>query len=199
MRLFQTLAAAGFLLLVAASPALADVALPDKKKVEKPDAVRSDLPYGRMTIETVEGLREARLQVPRDILAKLAPAQTGTAGLTGGDQPGAFRTLSTVVAGLFLSLSLVLAGLLLVRSRRKLASRAIAAALVCAAAATLAAVAAYANAAPPIGWRVQDPGTLRKAVSGKPLAGSVRVEVVEDGSEIKLLVPARGSKDDDEE
>ena len=59
--------------------------------------------------------------------------------------------------------------------------------------------AAYANAAPPPGWRVQDPGTLRKAVSGKPLEGSVRVEVVDVGSDIKLLVPARDSKGDDEE
>jgi hypothetical protein len=194
MKHFHALAVV-LLLLLAASPALADVALPDRKKVEKPDAVRTDLPFSRMTIESVQGLREARLQVPRDILVKLSPAPTTA---TGGVS-GAFRTLSTVVAGLFLSLSLVLAGLLLVRSRRKFASRAVAAALVCAVTVAAAAVAAYANAAPPLGWRVQDPGTLRKAVSGHTLAGSIRVEVVEDGSDIKLLIPANEAKGDDEE
>jgi hypothetical protein len=198
MRHFQTLAATILLLLVVASPALADIAPPDRKKVDRPGVVRTDLPYGRMTIETVDGLREARLQVPRDILAKLAPAPSGVAGLF-GDQTGAFRNLSTVVAGLFLSLSLVLVGLLLVRSRRRVAGRAVASALVCVVAAAAAAVAAYANAAPPPGWRVLDPGTLRKAVSDKPLEGSVRVEVVDVGSDIKLLVPARDSKGDDEE
>jgi hypothetical protein len=199
MRHFRTLAAATLLLLVVASPALADIAPPDRNKVERPDAIRTDLPFGRMTIESVEGLREARLQVPRDILAKLAPAAPNTAGLVDGATPGGFRNLSTVVAGLFLSLSLVLAGLLLVRSRRRVAGRALAAALVCVVAAGAAAIAAYANAAPPPRLRVQDPGTLRKAVNGKPLAGSVRIEVVDVGSDIKLLVPARDSKGDDEE
>jgi hypothetical protein len=199
VRHFRTFAAASLLLLVIVSPALADIAPPDRKKVERPDAIRTDLPYGHMTIETVEGLREARLQVPRDILAKLAPAAPNAAGLVDGAPSGGFRNLSTVVAGLFLSLSLVLAGLLLVRSRRRVAGRAIAAAVVCVVASVAAAVAAYANAAPPPGWRVQDPGTLRKAVSGKPLAGSVRVEAVDVGSEIKLLIPARDGKGDDEE
>jgi hypothetical protein len=199
MRLLHACAAAA-LLLVFITPALADVAVPRRNNVERPDAVRTDLPYGRMTIERVPGLREARLQVPRDILAKLTPAQPGAAGLVDGAQPGGFKALGTVVAGLFLSLSVVLAGLLLVRSRKKLASRAAAAALLCVFAAAAAAVAAYANAAPPPAWRAQDPGTLLKAASGKPLAGSVRVEVVETGSDIKLLVPAReDGKGDDEE
>ena len=52
---------------------------------------------------------------------------------------------------------------------------------------------------PPVGWRAQDPGTLLKAVSDRPRDGSVRVEVVEDGYEIKLLVPAKEWKGDEEE
>src|SRR5438270_11405185 len=122
MKHFHALAIAVLLLLVAASPALADVALPDKKKLDKPDAVRTDLPFSRLTIESVQGLREARLQVPHNILVKLSPEPSHVAGSMDGTTPGAFRTLSTVVAGLFLSLSVVPAGLLLVRSRRKLAS-----------------------------------------------------------------------------
>src|SRR5205085_2463090 len=99
-------AAAALLLLVAVSPALANAGLPDNKKVEKPDAIRTDLPFSHMTIESVAGLREARLQVPR---------------------------------------------------------------------------------------------TLLKSVSDRPRDGSVRVEVVEDGYEIKLLVPAKEWKGDEEE
>ena len=108
--------------------------------------------------------------------------------------------LQNNVAGLFLSLSVVLAGLFLVRSRRKLASRAVAAALVCVFTVAAAAVAAYANAAPPVGWRAQDPGTLLKTVSdGRAREGHVRVEVVEEGYDIRLLVPAKEWKGDEEE
>jgi hypothetical protein len=80
--------------------------------------------------------------------------------------------------------------------------RATAAVIVCACAAGAAAVAAYANAGPPPGFRMQDPGTLVKAVKGEPLAGSIRVEVVDEGTEIKLLVPAvktRNGRGDEEE
>ena len=72
--------AATFLLLLAVSPALADVAPPDHKKVEKPDAIRGDLQISRMTIEPVAGLREARLQVPRSLLLRLPAAPGGVAG-----------------------------------------------------------------------------------------------------------------------
>ena len=192
-------AAAALLLLVAVSPALANAGLPDNKKVEKPDAIRTDLPFSHMTIESVAGLREARLQVPRALLGKLTPAPAGVAGSADGARPDAFKTVSTVVAGLFISLSFVLAGLVLVRSRRRVAGRAVAAVLVCVVASAAAAVAAYANAAPPVGWRAQDPGTLLKSVSDRPRDGSVRVEVVEDGYEIKLLVPAKEWKGDEEE
>ena len=191
--------AATFLLLLAVSPALADVALPDHKKVEKPDAIRGDLQISRMTIEPVAGLREARLQVPRSLLLRLPAAPGGVAGSVDGAQSGTFSNLSTVAAGLFLSLSVALAGLVLVRSRRRVAGRAVALALVCAFASAATAVVAYGNAAPGFGWRAQDPGTLLKAASDKPRSGSIRVEVVEDGYEIKLLIPAKESKGDEEE
>jgi hypothetical protein len=109
----------------------------------------------------------------------------------------------TVVGGVFISLAVVLTGLLLVRSRRGLrVGRAAAAVALCVCAAGAAAVAAYANVAPPPGLRPQDPGTLVKAVAGVPLAGSIRVEVVDEGYEIKLLVPAvkaRTGRGDEEE
>lgn len=186
MRLFRHFAALA-LLLAAASPAFADIALP-KQPGRNNNEVRYDLPFSRMTIERVEGLREARLQIPRAQLERMNAA----AGIEGGGaQSASLKSAGTIVGGVFLSLGVALTGLLLLRSRRRLAfGRATAAALLCACAAGVAAVAAYANAPAPH-YRTQDPGTLVRAVTGAPLAGSIRVEVVDEGAEIKLLVPAR--------
>ncbi|MDT5271998.1 MAG: hypothetical protein QOH49_4184 [Acidobacteriota bacterium] len=196
MRLFKQLATLA-LLLAAASPAFADIALPKKPGTDN-NEIRRDLPFARMTIERVEGLREARLQIPRARLQELGVA-AGIEG--GGSQPASIKSAGTIIGGLFISLAVVLTGLLLVRSRRGLrVGRAAAALVLCACAAGAAAVVTYANVAPP-GIRPQDPGTLVKAVTGVPLAGSIRIEVVEEGTEIKLLVPAkaRTGRGDEEE
>jgi hypothetical protein len=187
MRLFKQLAALA-LLLAAASPAFADIALPKRPGADN-SGIRRDLPAARMTIERVEGLREARLQIPRSRLQEMGLAAGVEAG---GAQAATFKSAGTIVGGIFISLAVVLSGLLLARSRRGLrVGRAAAALVLCACAAGAAAVAAYANAAPPPGLRPQDPGTLVKAVTGAPLAGSIRVEVVDEGYEIKLLIPAK--------
>ena len=208
MRLFKQLAALA-LLLAAASPAFADIALPKKPDADN-DETKRELPASRMTIERVEGLPEARLQIPRSRLREMGLV----AGVEGaGGQSETFKTVGTVVGGVFISLAFVLTGLLLVRSRRGLrVGRSAAVVALCGVAAAAAAVGAYANApavgpgssrprpmrivAPPL-----DPGTLGKAVTGAPLAGSIRVEVVEDGYEIKLLLPAkaRNGRGDEEE
>ena len=194
MRLFKFCAALA-LLLVAVSPAFADVAPPPKERAHRDNEVRTDLPDVKMTIQRVEGLREARLQIPRSQLGRVATA----AGVGQGGTGLSLRGPGTVVAGVFLSLAVVLTGLLLVRTRRRVAlGRAAAALVVCACAAGLWAVSAYANAGLP-GWQPQDPGTLIKAGADKPLAGWIRVEVVEEGHEIKLLVPARSQKIGEEE
>ena len=199
MRLFKHFAALAVLLL-ASSPALADIALPDRPKPPRNSEIRRDLPHSRMTIERVEGLREARLQIPRTQLRWLN-GMAGEGSSAGVTQSGPLGGASTIVGGIFLSLSVVLTGLLLLRSRRRgvRLGRAAVAVLVCACAAGLAAVATRANIAPPQGYRPQDPGTLIKAVSGQALRGSIRVEVVEEGNEIKLLVPAKTQRANGEE
>jgi hypothetical protein len=194
MRLFKHFAVFA-LLLVAATPVFADLALP--KKPRPNSEVRYDLPFSRMTIERVEGLREARLQIPRSQLEQMNAA----AGIEGGASAASLKSAGTVLGGIFISLGVVLTGLLLMRSRRRVAfGRATVALVVCVCAAGVAAVAAYANAPAPH-YRQQDPGTLIKAVTGAPLAGSIRVEVLDEGTEIKLLVPAkaRNSRGDEEE
>lgn len=199
MRLFKHFAALAALLFVA-SPALADIALPDRPKPPRNNEVRRDLPHSRLTIERVEGLREARLQVPRTQLRWMNGMAGETGGVTGA-QSGPLGGAGTVVGGLFLSLSVVLTGLLLLRSRRRgvRLGRAAVAVLVCAGAAGLAGVAAYANAGPPPGYYVQDPGTLIKAASAGKLSGSIRIEIVDEGAEMKLLIPAKAPTKGDEE
>lgn len=200
MRLFKHFAALAALLF-ASSPASADIALP-KSPTPTPPAVgeiRRDLPYSQMTIERVEGLREARLQIPRTQL-RWMNGMAGEAGAVSGARPGPLGGTGTVVGGLFLSLSVILTGLLLVRSRRGLAAGRVAAALLaCVCAAVLAGVAAYANAGPPPGYRAQNPGTLIRAASAGTLSGSIRIEVVEEGTELKLLLPAKSPKGGGEE
>ncbi len=202
MRPFKYFAAIAALLF-ASSSALADIALPKPPKeprhIPNNSEIRRDLPFSRMSIERVEGLREARLQIPRSQLERLGFA-AGTVG--GGSPASAARSFGTVVAGLFISLGVALTGLMLLRSRRRGlgVGRATAAALfACVCAAGLAGVAAYANAGPPPGYQPQDPGTLVRAASGGALAGSIRVEVVEEGTEIKLLVPSKTRTRGDEE
>ena len=198
MRLFKYCAALAALLFVA-SNAFADIALPNDKRPHANNEIRKDLPDVKMSIERVEGLREARLQIPRSQLGRMNElaglGQVG-AGLT---QTGTLRGAGTVVAGFFLSLSVALTGLLLVRSRRGAAvGRAAAVLLVCVCAAGAAAVVTYANAGLP-GWQPQNPGTLTKAAPAKPLSGWIRMEVVEEGYEIKLLLPAKSQGAGDEE
>src|ERR671916_1313361 len=127
MRLFRQLAALA-VLLAAAAPAFADIALP-KKPGADPNEVRRDLPTARMVIERVEGLREARLQIPRSRLQEMGLVAGVEAG---GAQSAGFKSAGTIVGGLFISLAVVLTGLLLVRSRRGVrAGRAAAAVTLC--------------------------------------------------------------------
>jgi hypothetical protein len=199
MRLFKHFAALAALLF-ASLPAFADIALP-KSPTPPPDGeVRRDLPHTQMTIERVEGLREARLQIPRTQL-RWINGMAGETGAASAAWPGPLGGAATVVGGLFLSLSVILTGLLLERSRRRLAGggRVAASLLACVCAAGLAGVAAYANAGPPPGYRAQNPGTLVKAASAGTLSGSIRIEVVEEGAGLKLLLPAKSPKGGGEE
>jgi len=198
MRLFKYFAALAALL-VASSPAFADIALPKTPAPPRNSEVRRDLPHSQLTIERVEGLREARLQIPRSQL-RWMNGQAGEGSSAAGAQSGTLGGAGTVIGGVFLSLSVILTGLLLVRSRRRLAGgRVVAALLACVCAAALAGVAAYANAGPPPGYYAQDPGSLIKAAAAGKLSGSIRIEVVEEGAEMKLLIPAKVRKAGEEE
>ncbi len=169
----------------------ADIALPPENKNTNttPAKARVDrLPLREMVIERKKlETPEVRLQIPQSMLKQL-----NAAGLTDGapNQTAAVssrRPFQTIVAGLFMSLSVAFAGLWLIRSRRSPANRLAVGLILTLAATGLLSVIVYANIRPPV--RYGDPGTLPRAVSGEALSGMVRVEVVAEGNNIKLILP----------
>src|SRR5687768_10972642 len=118
MRLFKHFAALAALLLVVASPVFADIAAPNRPKPPRNGDIRRDLSHSRLIIERVEGLREARLQIPRTQLRRLNN-MAGEGSTAVGAQSGPLGGAGTVIGGLFLSLSFVLTGLMFLRSRRR--------------------------------------------------------------------------------
>lgn len=188
MRFFRLCAACALLVLAAASTSFANIAPPQMPNDY--NRIREDLTRWHLTIESRKEAREARLQVPRSLLAQITPEGQAT-GATTTSGFGSTPT-HTVVAGVFLSLSLMLAGILVARSRRQQAVGRIAVIAVgCLACAASFAVGALANAGPPRP-RALDPDTLIKAVSsGNSISGEIRVEVVGDEGELKLVVPSK--------
>jgi hypothetical protein len=118
--------------------------------------------------------------------AELEDDATMTGSINSGDN-GALRT---IIAGLFLFLSLAAAGIWFARTRRSPASRAVATVLLALAATGAAATIALANAAPPQWARYLHAGTLPRAIKpNEALTGFVRVEVVDHGDNVRLIMP----------
>lgn len=179
--------------LTTAPTSLADIALPPENRNTNKSATKARidrLPSTGMVIERRKlETPEVRLQIPKSMLEQLRAE-----GLTGGDASnqtaaatGSVRPFQTIIAGLFLSLSVAFAGLWLVRSRRRPANRLAVTAIVTLASTCVLATLGYANIRPPV--RHVDAGTLPRAVTNESLSGKVRVEIVSEGSEIKLLLP----------
>ncbi|HVF50780.1 MAG TPA: hypothetical protein VNA19_11875 [Pyrinomonadaceae bacterium] len=154
----------------------------------------------RMVIEASgDANSEVRLQIPREMLKQLR-AQAGTQDETNAaTTSGGFNLppAQTVLAGLFLSLSFITGGFLMLRSRRRsTAQRAAFALVACVLGGAALATVSHANIGPP---RLPplDAGTLVQAApNGTALKGSVRVEVVSEGNEIKLIIPQTATETD---
>ncbi|MEO6392344.1 MAG: hypothetical protein ABIP75_10865 [Pyrinomonadaceae bacterium] len=141
-------------------------------------------------IEQRSDIDAARLQIPRSVLANMQAAG-GTTNPTGGMSGEAMRTL---FAGVFLSCALAFGGVWVLRSRKDPAARVAAMMMIAFAVAGTATTIAWANAAPPrpVLYPV---GSLPKALKNDPrLYGTVLYEVVEGGSEIRLLIPSKDVK-----
>ena len=174
------------LLLAATVSASADVAPPDKAKNKSPKAAPFTAP---MMIDPNSKTGEAKLLIPRSVLEQMR------AGLDGDDSRSAafayFNTggAQTLMAGVFLSLAFAFGGVWLVRSRGQ---RRLGPAALCVAALALcgvAATAAYANAGPPPVARSLTSKILIQDAMWYGVYGEVKVEVVDDDNQIRLVLP----------
>lgn len=200
MKLTSRATLAALFVLCMATLALADVRLPDehRPKGNSNSSNSRNANISRMTIEARDGVEGSRLQIPRRVLRQLRADIDGEDSQVAAWFGGGASPLQTVVAGVFLSLAVVFSGVWLVRTKRRALARRVAtlAIALCALCATAAATAVVmANIGPPP-RTVYYPDTLPQAVQdGTMLEGPVKVEIVDSGTEIKLIVPkAAGEK-----
>jgi hypothetical protein len=144
----------------------------------------------QFVIEQRSDIDVVRLQIPRSVLQNMQKYQ-------GGAPPAAGMTpekLRTVFAGVFLSCAFAFGGVWVLRKRKSGPARAAAMLMIALAMAGTATTVTWANAGPP-GRVIFPPGTLPKALKNDPqLTGTVVYEVVEDGDQIRLLIPANEVK-----
>ena len=177
------------LLLATLTPASADIPNPNRNS-SQPQPPRSDAP--RMRIETDGSATEAKLIIPRSVLRdsrmEAGGGTTGSTstGLLGGGSVGT----QTIVAGIFLSLAFALGGVWLVRARKG-TGKVPRAALGAVALMFLSAAGgiAYANIAPPRMSRPLNADALIQEAKRDGVAGKVRIEIVEEGEQIFLVLP----------
>jgi hypothetical protein len=168
----------------------ADIAAPEPKPTRTPQTSKRVLPPARMVIESRKDATEARLQIPQSVLRELRAEIDGDAASDTAASTASLRQTQTIIAGVFLSLSLTFAGVFIARSRSRMTKQIATGALVVFAVAGALTFKALANARPPEP-RFVNAGSLPRATTpDEELNGVVRMEIVPDGREIKLIVPA---------
>jgi len=185
-------------LLATVSSAAADLPAPksNNRKTPPNPTVRTDpaasIPRTFMSIEPNGSASEARLVIPRSVLTQL------TAELDRDDSQTVAATTAvpnlsntqTIMAGIFLSLAFGFGGIWFVHSRKragKLTRAALGMAILalCGATATIA----YGNAGPPPVARSLTSKILVPGAQSYGAHGQVKVVIVEEGNQIKLVLP----------
>ncbi|HEX8180680.1 MAG TPA: hypothetical protein VF525_14120 [Pyrinomonadaceae bacterium] len=194
MRSWLKIFALAALLLTALVPARADVPRPrDEPKPQREAHISTP-----MRIEPNPRAKEARLLIPRAVWEQMR------AGLAGNDAQSAATTArgftlgaaQTAMAGLFLSLAFAFGGVWFVRARRptnKLTSAALGVALLAVAGGATASI-VYANAGPPPVARSLTSKILTPEAIPYGVYGQVKVELVEGGDFITLVLPPQAGK-----
>lgn len=169
----------------------ADIPAPEQPKpLPTPRSSRRALPPARMLIESRREATEAHLQIPQSVLHELRAEIEADAASTNAASANSLRRTQTIIAGVFLSLSLAFAGVFVARSRSRTTKQVAIGALVVLAFAGALTFKALANVRP-LEPRTVDAGSLPRATTlGEKLNGVVRMEIVPEGREIKLIVPA---------
>src|SRR5437763_17070414 len=161
-------------LLVSAIFAFGDIARPKHSPQAKEEA--KTVLYTGLEVTTDAKAYEARLQISRDTLERIAKEAAGTPSSQSMTQSLMHSSTRTIMAGLFMFLAVSFAGVWLARSNQRRNFKAIAAVLVIAFMFGIATVMVRANAGPPGYIRWQNlPQSLK---DGKPTYGRVDVETV---------------------
>lgn len=192
-------ALAALVLMATTTLAFADIANPsgNNRKTSSDSNLKT-----QMRVETDEKAKEAKLVIPREIFQQMKAQLDGN-----GSQNAAATTrffnmsgAQTIVSGIFLSLAFAFGGVWLMRTRKgadKLTgATALGAAviLVCGLTATIA----YANAGPPPVARSLTSNILIPELQWWGAYGQVKVEIVEEGDEIRLVLPRTKLKQETE-
>jgi hypothetical protein len=132
---------------------------------------------------------DARLQISQDSLNELRAALADTPASISMTQRIVNSPTRTIIAGLCLFLSLSFAGVWLMRSAQPRGQKMAALLLLGVAVAGAAAVVTHANVGPPpsIRWR----NLSENLNAGKPTYASVNIEIMSEGSGMKLIVPVK--------
>src|SRR2546423_2169610 len=174
-------------LLVSAIFAFGDIARPKPSPQAKEEA--KTVLYTGLEVTTDAKAYEARLQISRDTLERIAKEAAGTPSSQSMTQNLMHSSTRTMMAGLFMFLAISFAGVWLARSNQRRNVKAIAAVLVIAFMFWVATVMVRANAGPPGYIRWQNlPQSLK---DGKSTYGGVQVEIVPGDERIKLIILPR--------
>jgi hypothetical protein len=191
------IALAALVLTATTTLAFADIANPDNRKTQA-----NPSPKMQMQIATDEKAKEARLIIPREIWQQMKAQLDGN-----GSQNAAATTrfnmtgAQTIVSGIFLSLAFAFGGVWLMRTRKgadrlsRATALGAAVILLCGLTATIA----YANAGPPPVARSLTSNILIPELQWWGAYGQVKVEIVEEGNEIRLVLPRTKLKDKDKQ
>ncbi|HEV7843369.1 MAG TPA: hypothetical protein VGO69_06710 [Pyrinomonadaceae bacterium] len=190
-------ALAGLVLLATTTLAFADIANPDNRNRSS----NSDLKI-QMQIATDDKAKEAKLVIPRAIWQQMRAQLDGNNSPSAATSAARFFNMTgaqTVMSGIFLSLAFAFGGVWLVRSRKgaERTARAVALCVALLLVGGVTAGVAYANAGPPPVARSLTSKILIPELQWWGAYGEVKIEIVEEGNEIKLILPRREITDKD--
>ena len=185
MKSMLVFCAAVLTILAGAVLAFGDVARP--KESPSPNVRGKSAFHTSLAVVPEAGAWEARLQISPESLRQLRAALDNVPADSSMAQSITNSSTRTIMAGLFMFLALSFAGVWLARSGHTPNHKAAAAVVIAAALVGATAMITRGNAGPPPGWSWRN--LQQNFNGGNETRGSVNVEIMPEGSGIKLIVP----------
>jgi hypothetical protein len=191
MKIWTHAVAAGALALALTPVALARFNAPDPSVRER--AFSRVVANGAVRVVAEKNLALARLEIPGWLAKEIGDDAGGGGAAASGSIGGpGISSLQTIASGVSLSLAIVLGGLWLRRTKAG-SQRHVAGVVLVAAVIAGTSVVTMANLGPAPRYS----GNLTKALSpGAELAGPLQIVIMPNATEVRIVVPARGGKED---